>query len=163
MVAATRLDAARARSYIAETEDERVRKSALILASFLFATVIGCVERRFVVTSEPFGAVVYNEREAPIGATPADQEFTWYGTYQFKLVKDGYQTKVVQENIKAPWYEWPIFDFVSENLVPWNIRDIRRLHYKLDPLEPMSPDKVRSDGDALRQRGATVGPQLLTP
>ena len=139
-----------------------MRKLGLILGFFLFAAVSGCVERRFVVISDPPGAIVYNEREAPIGAAPADQEFTWYGTYQFKLVKDGYQTKVVQENVKAPWYEWPILDFVSENVVPWTIRDIRRLHYKLEPLESLSPEKVRGDGEALRQRGATVGPELLS-
>ena len=139
-----------------------MRKLGLILGFFLFAAVSGCVERRFVVTSEPFGAIVYNEREAPIGASPADQEFTWYGTYQFKLVKDGYQTKVAQENIKAPWYEWPVFDFFSENIVPWTIRDIRRLHYKLDPLESTSPEQVRDNGEVLRQRGLTVGPQLLS-
>lgn len=121
---------------------------------------LGCVERRFVVTTDPFGAVVYDHNDQPISAAPADKSFQYYGNYRFKLVKDGYRTKIVEEKIQAPWYQWPGLDFVSENLIPWTIRDIRRLHYTLEPLAPESPEKVRADGEALRQRGQSVGPHM---
>jgi len=126
----------------------------------LSLTLTGCVERRFVISTDPFGAVVYDLSETPIGVAPADKSFTYYGNYRFKLIKDGYQTKIVEERIRAPWYEWPGLDFVSENLLPFTVRDIRRLHYQLDPIAPVSEQKVRDDGELLRQRGMTIGEPL---
>ncbi len=134
-----------------------VRAGQWMMIAALGLALTGCVERRFVITTDPFGAVVYNECDVPIGAAPADQSFTYYGKYRFRLVKDGYQMKIVEENIRAPWYEWPGLDFVSENLLPFTVRDIRRLHYRLDPIESVSPDQIRSSGDQLRQRATTVG------
>jgi hypothetical protein len=128
----------------------------MMFAAFAFLFT-GCVERRFVISTDPFGAVVYDMSDIPVGKAPADKTFTWYGKYRFKLVKDGYQTMIVEERIKAPWYEWPGLDFVSENLLPFTVRDIRRLHYKLDPLESPSPEKVRIEGEQLRERGMTIG------
>lgn len=137
-------------------------RAGLILTT-LFAALAstGCVERRFVITTEPFGAMVYDWSDVPVGKTPADKPFTWYGTYRFKIMKDGYQTKIVEERVKAPWYEWPLLDFVSENLLPFTVRDIRRLHYQLDPIDPnLSPKQVVDEGEILRQRGRTIGTPL---
>ncbi len=130
--------------------------SLMMIAAFGFI-VTGCVERRFVITTDPFGAVVYDMSDVPVGVAPADKSFTYYGRYRFKLIKDGYQAKIVEERIRAPWYEWPGLDFISENVLPFTVRDIRRLHYKLDPIEPVSEEKVRVDGQQLRERGATIG------
>src|SRR5438874_7158592 len=77
--------------------------------------VAGCVERRFIITTEPFGAIVYDEKGMPTGASPADRQFTYYGKYRFTLVRDGYQTMVVEENVKAPWFEYFPLDFIAEN------------------------------------------------
>jgi hypothetical protein len=136
-------------------------RAGQVLTIFAFALAsAGCVERRFVITTEPFGATVYDPSNVNIGMAPADKSFVYYGNYRFTLVKDGYQTKVVEERIRAPWYAWPGFDFVSENLLPFTVRDIRRLHYKLDPVEPVSPDTVLKDGNQIRQRGQTIGTDL---
>ncbi len=137
-----------------------VRAGQMLLIAVLGLALTGCVERRFVITTDPYGAVVYNELDAPIGAAPVDQTFTYYGKYRFRLVKDGYQTKIVEEQVKAPWYEWPLLDFVSENVIPWTIRDIRRFHYTLDPVESVSPANVRSDGEILRDRARSIGTDL---
>jgi hypothetical protein len=139
----------------------RAANASLLIAAATCLFAAGCVERRFVITTDPPNAVVYDERGLPLSGSPADKQFTYYGVYQFTLVKDGYKTTVVQENVKAPWYEWPLIDFVSENLLPFTIRDIRRLHYPLEPAESTPPEKVRSDGELLRQRGQQVGPQML--
>jgi hypothetical protein len=133
------------------------RLGCLVLA--VFAT--GCVERRFVISTEPFGAAVFNEHDVAIGASPADQTFERYGVYQFRLVKDGYATQVVQENIKAPWYEWPGLDFFSENVLPFWIRDVRYLHYQMTPVEIVSPDTLKANAEILRQQGVTVGPEMI--
>lgn len=143
-----------------------VRAGVMLWIAVVGLAITGCVERRFVITTDPFGAAVFNEHDMPIGASPADQQFVYYGKYRFKLVKDGYQTKIVEEPIRAPWYAWPGIDFISENLIPFTIRDIRRLHYKLDPIETIPPEKVRADGEMLRQRGLTIGtplPEVAVP
>jgi hypothetical protein len=137
-----------------------VRATHALAIALLSLAATGCVERRFVITSEPYGAVVYDWSDAPVGATPADKQFEYFGTYRFKLIKDGYQTKIVEEPIKAPWYQWPGLDFFSENVIPFTIRDIRRLHYKLDPIEPVPVERVRSEGELMRERGKAVGTPL---
>lgn len=137
-----------------------LRASVILTIAFAALAMTGCVERRFVITTEPYGAMVYDWTDVPIGATPADKPFTYPGKYRFKIVKDGYQTKIVEEKVKAPWYSWPLIDFVSENMLPWTVRDIRRLHYQLEPVDPMSYERVRDEGAMLRQRGQTIGVPL---
>src|SRR5215831_19346560 len=94
---------------------------ALALANSLLPA--GCVTRRFVITSDPPGAIVFRDGQ-PIGATPVEQAFLYYGKYRFRLVKDGYQPLDVEPELCAPWYEWPGLDFVSENIIPYHFRDV---------------------------------------
>ena len=111
------------------------RNAAWLGLAVCVTCMTGCVERRFVITTSPPGAIVLDERHLPTGAAPTDREFTYYGTYAFTLVKDGFQTMTVQEKVKAPWYEFIGLDFISENVIPWTIRDVRRFHYVLQPLQ----------------------------
>jgi hypothetical protein len=117
----------------------------------------GCVERRYVVTSEPPGALVYRDGR-PIGTTPVDDSFLFYGKYHFTLVKDGYETLQVEEDFTAPWYEYPPLDFISENLWPWKIRDVRRPGYQLQPLQQVRHDDVLNRANDLRAREKTLVP-----
>src|SRR5262249_58004588 len=55
------------------------------------ALLTGCVERRFVIESVPPTAQVLRNGQ-PIGFTPVDSEFIYYGKYNFTLIKDGYET-----------------------------------------------------------------------
>ena len=71
-----------------------------------------------------------------------DREFTYYGTYRFTLVRDGFQTMTVEEHVKAPWYEIIGLDFISENLIPWTIPDVRRFHYDLLPMKMMPEETI---------------------
>lgn len=128
------------------------RRAFAILFSLcwiVFAT--GCVERRFVVESNPPGAMVYVNNE-PYGPTPVDIPFLYYGNYDIQLVKDGYQTKNIKQKISAPWYEYPGIDFVSEVVVPFQFTDIRPLFYELEPNQPPNLDQLKIDADQLRQR-----------
>jgi hypothetical protein len=125
--------------------------------------VAGCVERRFIITTEPFGAIVYDEKGMPVSASPADRQFTYYGKYRFTLVRDGYQTMVVEENVKAPWYEVFPLDFISENLVPFTIRDVRHFNYQLQPAQVVSPDAVFEQAQQRRAYGKTKGVPLAVP
>ena len=129
------------------------------------AMASGCVERRFVITTTApglppgtdAGAVVYDEKGLPIGGTPADRQFTYYGKYRFTAMRDGYETQVVERDIQAPWYQWFGIDFISENLVPWTIRDVRHIEIQLQPMQMIPADQVLQQAEVLRQRGQSLG------
>lgn len=128
------------------------------LATALLATGlgVGCVERTFVITSDPPGALVYRNGK-PIGTTPCDDHFVYYGKYQFTLMRDKFETLCVEEDICVPWYEIPPLDFLSENLWPFKLRDVHRLHYQLHPLQPANQQDVLQRAIELRARGKTIG------
>lgn len=117
----------------------------------------GCVERRFVVTSDPPGAVVLRNGK-PIGFSPGDDHFVYYGNYHFTIIKDGFETLQVDQNVPAPWYEYPPLDFVSENLVPWHIEDVRRFHYQLRPQQVTDTRELLRQSEHLRARGHSIAP-----
>jgi hypothetical protein len=125
----------------------------LILASVVSAT--GCVERRFVIDSNPAGAKAYvNNKE--VGFTPVDVPFTYSGTYEIKLEKDGYTTETFRQRIRPRWYAYPPFDFIFENLFPGKISDVRRLGYDLQPARAPEMQSVLDDATRLRERGQNL-------
>ncbi len=123
----------------------------------------GCVERRMVIIADPFpdasNAIVYDEKDQPIGGTPVDKPFTYYGKYRFRIVKDGFDTLDVEQRVRAPWYELPVLDFISENLIPWTIRDVRYYTYVMNRPAIRPPDQTLREVEALRAYGRTLGPQ----
>jgi len=127
---------------------------SLLLAVGLLA---GCVERKYVITSDPPGAVVLRNG-AYLGATPVDDHFVYYGKYHYTLIKEGYETLQVEQPIPAPWYEWPGIDFLSENAWPFTVKDTRRFHYQLMPLQLPRTDEVMDRANQLRDRGQLLGP-----
>jgi hypothetical protein len=116
----------------------------------------GCVERRYVIESDPPGALVLVNGQ-PLGTTPVDGYFIYYGDYNFTLIKDGYQTKQVTQKLTSPWFELPPFDFATENLYPGKIEDVRRFRYCLDPLVQVRTDELLRQAEELRNRGKSVG------
>src|SRR5262245_43489318 len=117
------------------------RSAVLIVAVLLGSLPTGCVTRRYVITSDPPGAVVFLE-DQPIGATPVDHPFEYYGKFRFRLVKDGYQPLDITPELVPPWYQWPGLDIVSEVFIPYTFRDVQQLHFHLQPLHAMRPDYI---------------------
>ncbi|GAB6164278.1 hypothetical protein JCM19992_02780 [Thermostilla marina] len=138
----------------AHTTDHTHRTIAFrrrLAAGLLIALVLtGCVRRRMLIRSNPPGAMVYVD-DYQIGTTPVAHDFTYYGTRKIKLVKDGYQTLTVYQNIPAPWYEVPGIDFFAENLVPQTIYDRHTLEYQLTPQLVTPTDALLDRGETLRQ------------
>jgi hypothetical protein len=130
----------------------------------------GCVKRRLTVRSDPPGALVYVD-DVQIGTTPASVSYTYYGTRKIRLVRDGYETLTVDHTFYPPWYEAPGLDFVSENLIPWEIRDERALHFKMLPQRLTPMDQLLERGENLRRgsqvqlvpQGPTTQPSVLLP
>jgi hypothetical protein len=133
-----------------------MKRCGWILGTLLWAALAGCVERRYVIYSDPPGAVVYRNGQI-LGYEPADDFFTYYGKYDFTLVKEGYEIQNVQQDIKAPWYEFPGLDFISENLIPWRIIDRRVFNYQLQPRPVANPQQLLDEAQHLRNRGLGLG------
>lgn len=134
------------------------RSACLVVAVLLAIGSAGCVTRRYVITSDPPGAVVYRNGQ-PIGATPVEEPFIYYGKYHFRLVKDGYQPLDVEPELVAPWYQWPGVDLLTETIVPYPFRDVQMLHFQLQPVQQVRHDDIRGRAEQLRQRGM----QIQTP
>ncbi len=134
----------------------------IVSVALCAALLTGCVERRYVITTEPPGAVVLRNGQ-PLGATPVDDHFIYYGKYRFTIVKDSYETLQVDQEIPSPWYEWPLVDFVSEQLVPWPINDVRRFHYRLEPRKVPDTNELLKDAQNLRNRGMSLGGGSAAP
>ena len=112
----------------------------------------GCVERELVIDSQPQGALVYlNDQE--IGRTPLRQEFTWYGTYDVVVRKEGFQTLKARTPVNAPAWQWVPIDFIPE-VLPVNFKDTHRLNYALKPVSEaaVDPDRIVRRGEAFRER-----------
>jgi hypothetical protein len=136
---------------------ERMKPSWCLAVLLLMTTgTIGCVERRFTVHSEPVGALVYHNGRY-LGVTPVDGYIVYYGKQQFRLVKEGYETLDVVQEYDPPWYEWPGIDFVTENINPFKVRDVRRFCYPMRPLQSIPPEEVRERAEELRAAGQNIG------
>ncbi|MFM8803178.1 MAG: PEGA domain-containing protein [Planctomycetia bacterium] len=109
----------------------------------------GCVQRRMTIRSNPPGALVYVD-DYQIGTTPVSTDFIYYGTRKIRLVKDGYETLTVRQPFPLPWYEVFPLDFVTENLVPWEIRDERVVDLAMTTTASTPPESVVARAEQAR-------------
>jgi hypothetical protein len=124
-----------------------------LLVLLLIGTCCGCVRRRMTVRTSPPGAMVYVDHQS-IGTTPVSANFTYYGTRQFEIIKDGYRTEKFLRKFNPPWYEWPVLDFVSETLWPFEKRDERILDVQLSPDVNVPTEALIRSGEELRSQAA---------
>ena len=129
----------------------------ILLTAASFCLLTGCVDRRYVITTEPPGAVVLIDGQ-PIGQTPVDNHFTFYGKHKFTLVKDGFQTQTVEQDIPVPWYQYPGIDFVAEVLLPWRLVDRREFNFAMQPIPAVRSDLLIHRAENLRNRGRAIAP-----
>jgi hypothetical protein len=110
----------------------------------------GCVTRRMTVRTNVPGAQVYVDNYE-IGRTPASTDFTYYGTRNIRIVKDGFETLTVQQPVTAPWYQIPGIDFLTENIWPFEVRDERQYTYNLQPQYVVPTDALVGRAEDLRR------------
>jgi len=133
-----------------------MRRSPWLLGVVAAAFLSGCVDRRYVITTDPPSAVAFRNANQSLGPTPADDHFTYYGKYHFTIVADGYQTLQVDQEIPAPWYQYFPLDFFAD-ILPYRIEDVRRFHYKLEPLQTPDLNQLLNQGQNLRNQGKSLG------
>jgi hypothetical protein len=132
------------------------------LLAAVAALVTGCVDRRFVLESVPPGSMVYVNGQLA-GPAPGDVPFIYYGTYRFEFQRDGYETLTIDECVTPPWYEIGPLEFISENLIPFDIRDVRTIRYPLQPLVLVAPEDILKRGEEIRTRGKIIGTAPCPP
>lgn len=130
----------------------------LLLGFSLLGT--GCVRKRMTFRTNPSGAMVYVDKQ-PIGLTPVSTNFTYYGTRNIEIVRDGYRTEKFLREIHAPWYQIPPLDFVSDTLWPFETRDERIIDVQLT-VDPEVPNEALiASGEQMRlqsSQGVAVTP-----
>ena len=132
----------------------------MLVVLVLLGCACGCVSRRMTIRSNPPGAHVYVD-DYEIGATPVSHNFIYYGKRKIRLVKDGYETLTVMQSIPMPWYQIPPLDFVSENIVPGEIRDHRTITYQLAPQCVVPQDHLLARAEGLRNQ--VQAPRAMAP
>ncbi|RPI78788.1 MAG: PEGA domain-containing protein, partial [Planctomycetaceae bacterium] len=111
----------------------RLLRALSCLSCLLLALLAsGCMHRRMTIRSDPPGALVLVDGEE-IGTTPVGFDYTYYGTRNITLIKDGYQTKTVPLKLGTPWYQVVPLDFISDNFAGRKINDWREATYALEP------------------------------
>ncbi len=127
----------------------RANRWQCLAALALLLILPGCVHRRATIRTDPPGAqVLVGDRE--IGYSPASFDFTWYGTEEVTLRKDGYEIETHYVKIPRPWYQVPPLDFVFDNFAPGRIKDRHEFHFKLRPRQLVPANQLLERGNALR-------------
>jgi hypothetical protein len=124
----------------------------VVLMAVLAST--GCMQRRMTIVSNPPGATAYVDG-VEIGKTPVSHDFTYYGTREIRLVRDGYKSLTLLQPMSTPWYQMPPLDFFSDNLAFGEVRDERLYRYDLEPAVQEPFDTIVERGEQLR-RGSVV-------
>ena len=126
------------------------RFALLCTATLLFCA--GCVERTLTITSTPPGALV-TLNDIEVGRTPLSKDFTWYGTFDAQVRKEGYQTLNTQTPVIAPIWQWMPIDLIAE-LVPLRLHDVHEVNYTLKPIsdQQIDPEAIVQRAQGLRER-----------
>ena len=132
----------------------------VVLAWVCLFTLTGCVQRRLIVKTQPEGAAVLVDQK-PVGYSPVSVPFTYYGTRDVQIEKDGYKPIRVQERIDPKWYNRFPISFFTENFSPREIRDQRILDFQLQPKTMTGENELLDRANDLRtnvQRGTIASP-----
>ncbi len=121
---------------------------------------MGCSSRRLVVRTEPEGAFVTVDGY-PVGYSPVATGYTYGGTREIQIEKDGYKTVKVKQDLSDPWYLRPPVSFLTENFSPVEIRHQPVLDFQLEPKTRVNEEYLMQRANTLRgnvQRGTVTAP-----
>ena len=129
-----------------------------LLILFVLLAATGCVQRRMIIRSQPEGAFVTVD-QTPVGRTPLSVGYTYSGTRDIKLEKDGYKTVKVQQRFDPKWYQRFPISLISENFAFREIRDERVLDFQMEPKIQVQDNELLNRANDLRfniNRGTVV-------
>ena len=120
----------------------------LIVCFVMF--LAGCVERQLTIVTEPQEAVVWlNDEE--IGVTPVTVNFNWYGDYNIRIEKPGYDILNTHQLLKRPAHDMFPLDFFAEVLWPGTIEDSYTWTFDLEPFQQASAAELIEQANQMRE------------
>ena len=124
-------------------------KGIVLVGAMMILT--GCVERRLTIVTEPSDAVVWlNDEE--IGVTPVTVGFNWYGDYNVRIEKPGYEILSTHRLLERPTHDRFPFDFFAEVLWPGQIQDEYTWNFELEPYQAAAPADLIESAHQMRQQ-----------
>ena len=120
----------------------------LIVCFVMF--LAGCVERQLTIVTEPQEAVVWlNDEE--IGVTPVTVNFNWYGDYNIRIEKPGYDILNTHQLLERPAHDVFPLDFFAEVLWPGTIEDSYTWTFDLEPFQQASAAELIEQANQMRE------------
>jgi hypothetical protein len=111
----------------------------------------GCIERQLTINTMPPGAlVVLNDEE--IGISPVTVSFEWYGDYNVRISKEGFETLKTHRELKGPWYDAFPFDFFVGVLSPERIVDSYEWTFELAPQKLPTREELIQNAEELEKQ-----------
>ncbi len=121
----------------------------ILLLAVVFC-VTGCVERQLTIKTVPEGAlVVLNDEE--IGRAPVTTSFNWYGTYDVRISKVGYETLKTHRKLDAPAHDKFPWDFFAHFLNPNRIVDKYEWQFELEEKQTPTSEELIKKADLLKE------------
>jgi len=137
-----------------QPKSERIIRQLIVVRVLCLVASLhlaGCVERKLTIFTEPQGALVtLNDEE--IGESPTTVNFQWYGDYNVRISKEGYETLSTHRELKGPWYDEFPFDFFAQIVNPNRIADSYEWTFELSPKRQISREElIRNAQEAEKQ------------
>jgi len=130
---------------------KRNNLAPLVVGLTIIVIVSGCVERQLTINTKPQGALVtLNDEE--IGISPVTVSFNWYGDYDVRISKEGFETLKTHRKLKGPWYDNFPFDFFANCLYPKRIVDSYEWTFELKEKQELERQKLIEDARQLKQQ-----------
>jgi hypothetical protein len=111
----------------------------------------GCVERQLTINTTPPGARIWLNDE-DMGESPVTTPFKWYGDYNVRITKPGFQTLHTHRPLEAPWYDTFPFDFLAQIVNPQRIVDAYDWTFELQPKQPVAQEALIAQALSLSQQ-----------
>ena len=122
-----------------------------IFSLILSLSISGCVERELTIITKPQGAnVVLNDEE--IGTSPVTVSFNWYGDYNIRISREGYETLITHRMLKGPWYDHFPFDFFMEVVWPQRIVDSYEWTFELKQQKEITREELIQNAEKLKKQ-----------
>ncbi len=123
----------------------------LIFGLTISLLLVGCVERKLTINTEPQEAlVILNDEE--IGTSPVTVSFEWYGDYWVRISKEGFESLNTHRPLKGPWYDKFPFDFFAQIISPDRIVDSYEWTFELEPKKQITREELIQNAENLKKQ-----------
>ena len=138
------------------------RRLVVILLLFVVIGATGCasVKRRAIIRTQPEGAAVTLDG-TPVGTTPLAIHYTYGGSRDIQIEKDGFETIKERVDLSDPLLLRPPLSFATENFSPVEIRHQPVLDFQMQPKRQVNGEVLLQRANTLRgnvQRGTVTAP-----